>query len=363
MLFPREAIVRRSFKFGLSVLLVGGLATSAPAAEKLGLKKGDVQLQSAGPLTFGPDGILFIGDPKAATVYAVDTGDKPGQRPFAELEGELKLPDGAKVVDLAVNPQNGTAYVSVAGKEPAILRVKSDGATEPLSLKGVPTSKAALPNAPEDKVVGEGRRQKNPRSESITDLAFVDSQVLVSGLTANNAPSSVEALPFPFGPSNTATSLEIYHGAHGKLEDYAPIRVFVPFNIDGKPHLLAGFTCTPLVKFPLAELDGKEKVRGTTVAELGNRNQPLDMIAYEKNGQTYLLMANSARGVMKISTADIEDNPGINDHIPDGNTAGQSFESINDLKDVKQLDKLDDKRGVVLQETEGRQKLTTIELP
>ena len=72
------------------------------------------------------------------------------------------------------------------------------------------------------------------------------------------------------------------------------MRAFVPFVIDGEPHLLAGFQCTPLVKFPLNALNPGKKVTGTTVAELGNRNRPYDMIVYEKDGKDYLLMANTA---------------------------------------------------------------------
>ena len=43
-------------------------------------------------------------------------------------------------------------------------------------------------------------------------------------------------------------------------------------------------------------------VIGTTIAELGNRNRPLDMIVYQKNGKEFLLMSNNSRGVMKIPT-------------------------------------------------------------
>src|SRR5688572_4392942 len=51
----------------------------APAAESdlLGtLKEGTVELKSAGPLAFAPQGILIIGDPVAAAIYAVDTGER-----------------------------------------------------------------------------------------------------------------------------------------------------------------------------------------------------------------------------------------------------------------------------------------------
>jgi hypothetical protein len=352
---------------------VGWLACSAMAAEKLGLKKGDVELKSVGPLAFGPDGVLFIGDPKAAAVIAVDTGDTPGKKPVAaveieNLEKEVAQAAGvdagqARVSDLAVNPQNGVIYIAIAaeGKPPVIARI-AEGGCQPVALKGVAMARAELPQPPEDRLTGEGRRQRNPRNESITDLAFVDGQVIVSGLKAGETASSVQAIPFPFGKNTSVTGLEIFHGAHGRVEDYAPIRVFVPFNINGEPHLLAGFTCTPLVKFPVKQLDGSEKVRGTTVAELGNRNQPLDMIAYEQDGEVFLLMANSARGVMKISTSDIERDAGIEAKIDD--TAGQPYETIEGLKGVIQLDKLDDTRAVVLEQSEGGSlTLRTIPLP
>jgi len=47
------------------------------------------------------------------------------------------------------------------------------------------------------------------------------------------------------------------------------------------------------------------KVKGKTVAELGNRNRPIDMIVYQKGGKDYLLLANSSRGVMKINADEI----------------------------------------------------------
>ena len=54
-------------------------ATAAVAEDLFGLKEGKAELQSAGPMAFGPNGILFVGDTKAATVYAIDTQDKSGE--------------------------------------------------------------------------------------------------------------------------------------------------------------------------------------------------------------------------------------------------------------------------------------------
>jgi hypothetical protein len=45
-----------------------------------------------------------------------------------------------------------------------------------------------------------------------------------------------------------------------------------------------------------ADLIVQELVRqGKTVAELGNRNRPIDMIVYEKDGKEFLLIANNSR--------------------------------------------------------------------
>ena len=41
-----------------------------------GMKSGKAELQSAGVMAFGPDGILLVGDPMGAAIFAIDTGDR-----------------------------------------------------------------------------------------------------------------------------------------------------------------------------------------------------------------------------------------------------------------------------------------------
>ena len=50
--------------------VIAGLLVSASAAfgAEWGLKEGTPDVKSAGALAFGPDGILFVGDAKSATV-------------------------------------------------------------------------------------------------------------------------------------------------------------------------------------------------------------------------------------------------------------------------------------------------------
>ncbi|MDA1051161.1 MAG: hypothetical protein O3C40_11870 [Planctomycetota bacterium] len=363
-------------KFLLScAVLVAMTAVSTVQAADWGLKKGNADLKSAGPLAFGPDGILLVGDTKAATVFAIDTGDasgEPGKVSFNIKGLNEKVADavgaGSQSVtinDVVVNPASGNVYISAsANGKAALVRVDGSGKLSQVKLEGVGVAKVALPNAPEDKVQGRG----NPRDDSITDLAYSDGKVLVSGVSPNPAGgrplSTVRELAFPLTSADTGVNVEIYHGAHGGLENYSTVRTFVPFNVDGKPIVLAGFTCTPLVRFDVKSLKSDKPVRGTTVAELGNRNRPYDMIVYEKDGESWLLMANSARGVMKISTKDIGRSEGITEPVKGGGVAGQKYETIEELKGVVQLDRLNDGQAIIVVQNEGgAQDLATIELP
>lgn len=361
------------------LLSVSVVSPSFVDGAEWGLKKGTPGLKSAGSLAFGPDGILIVGDTKSASLFAIDTGDRKG-RPsevsisLAGVASQVGKALGTaaediSINDLAVNPHSGNVYLSVTqagGGESAgaIVRVDGSGKVSALSLKGVAHSQVVLPNAPEDREVRRGRRSRNPRNDLITDIAYVDGKVIVSGLSTAASASTVREIAFPFVEADSGSSIEIFHGAHGRTEDGSAIRTFVPFNIDGEPTLLAGYVCTPLVKFPLSSLKAGKKAKGTTIAELGNRNRPLDMIVYEKDGKDFLLMANSARGVMKISTDNIAKQKGITERVGGGGTAGLSYDTINELQGVVQLDKLNEGHAVVLVQTEnGSQSLKTVDLP
>lgn len=366
----------RAGKVCLFAALCGMLSVSLGQAADWGLKPGNPEIKSAGSLAFGPDGILFVGDSKGATIFAIGTGDTKGDRSgvriqVAGLNAKIAsllgtTADKVAINDVAANPLTGAVFVSAtkgkgADAVPALFKVSPSNDLTEVSLKNVPFQKVVLPNAPEDKEVTTNGRTRNPRNDAITDLAYAEGKVFASGLAAGSSPSSVHQIPFPFAEGLTGTAVEIYHGAHGRVESTAAIRTFVPMNINGEPSLLAGFQCTPLVRFPVSDLKA-EKARGTTVAELGNRNLPLDMIAYRKDGKDYLLLANSARGVMKVSTDNIARSEGITSKIDD--TAGQPYETIKELDGVVQLDRLNDENVVVLvQNGDGTQDLRTAALP
>src|SRR5690606_13658127 len=136
-------------------------------------------------------------------------------------------------------------------------------------------AKLDIKNAPD--ASQKDRRGNSLRQESITDIAFVDGKIYLAGLSNEEFASTMRVIAFPFTASDTSTAIEIYHGAHGAFETRAPVRTFTPFMFEGEPHLLAAYTCTPLVKLPVADMKPGAKLRGTTIAELGNRNRPLDI--------------------------------------------------------------------------------------
>jgi hypothetical protein len=354
--------------------LLVALASAGAATDPVkGLSQGKAVLASAGPLAFGPDGILFVGDTQGATLWALDTGDRtPGtgkinmhglQDKVAAMLGTT--PDQVAINDMIVNPISRKAYLSVSrgrgpDASPVILRVDPSGKIEELALDAVRHAKVSLANAPP--ADAKDRRGASLRTESITDLHYVDGKVFVAGLSNEEFASKLRAVAFPFTGADAGTSVEIYHGAHGQWETRSPVRTFVPHEIQKEAHLLAAYTCTPLVKFPVKDLKPGTKLVGTTIAELGNRNRPLDMIVYQKDGAEFILMSNSSRGVMKMSTKGIEGYGPIKERI--SQTAGLPYETIADLKGVEQLDKLDETSALILARAEGGAlDLKTIPLP
>lgn len=366
-------------KLKWALLTVAGVCVNsvvANAAETSSLpKSGKVDIQSAGPIAFGPNGVLFVGDPQGAAVFAIGTNPSAITRPVGEINlqgidqkiaGVLGTTASDILInDLAVQPETGQVYLSVSRglgpkAQPAILRVDGAGAISELPLDKVSYSKVSLNNAPAEDA--KDRRGASLRTESITDLAYIDGRVFVAGLSNEEFASKLRSFPFPFQETNAGTSVEIYHGAHGQLETRAPVRTFVPFEIGGKPHILAAYTCTPLVKFPISDLKPGEKVQGITVAELGNKNRPLDLIVYKKDGISHLLLANSARGVLKITTDNLNNQTPITEKVAE--TAGLQHETIANLKGVEQLDKLNDQLAIVLIRTEsGAFDLRSVPLP
>jgi hypothetical protein len=348
------------------VLLAAAVAISAAPAAAADLTKGTPTVKSITAMTFGPEGILFLGDPATATIFAVATGDtSPAGKEEVKVDkatdkigSMLGVPAAQiKVEDMKVNPASGNVYLAVTrGKgpdaAPVVMKLTRDGKMAEFVLRDVPFSSVALPSA-----------NDRQRTEAITNMAFVDGKLIVAGLSNEEFASTLRTFAYPFTGDTKVTGVKIFHGAHGRWETQAPIRTLTAYKIADKEQVLAAYTCTPLVRIPVDDLKPGAKITGTTIAELGNMNKPIDMVVYTKDGKDYVLMANSARGVMKIPAEHFGTAEAITAR-PKGEKAGIAYETISALKGVMQLDKLDDARAVLLVKAEdGGMNLVTVALP
>lgn len=305
-----------------------------------GLQAGNPKIESVGPLAFGPDDVLFVADNARATVFAIDVADDgpEGASEAFDLDDlDAKLAsylgvdvDDVVIRDLAVHPRTHNVYLSVVRGRgdaalPLVVRIdRRDASMSDVALDDVAFSSVAISNAPteedervdmqlaeapegeEMEVAGKKFRIARPpvRQSTVTDLAYVDGTLLVAGMSNEEFSSNLRRIPFPFTGELADNSLEIFHVSHGMWETASPIRTFVPYD-EGRS-ILASYTCTPVVHFPLADLVPGTHATGRTVADLGAMNQPLDIVAFEQGGDEFLLVANSSHPLMKINTNDID---------------------------------------------------------
>jgi len=330
-------------------------------------------LTSIGPLTFGPDGTLFAADNQAAAVFGLDLGAQAsgavaGTKAINGIDQKIAamLGTGAgeiTITDLVVHPRSHNTFVSVmrgqgTGAAPALLRVDGAGTIDVIPTQAMKFSKLELPNAP----TANPSDRRNARGSAITDMAFSDGRLWIAGLSSEEFSSKLRSVSYPFNAIDRGTSVEIFHGNHGQLETRSPVYTFLPYTLNNQPHLIAGYLCTPLVKFPIASLKPGDKVRGTTIAELGAGNRPLDMILYKKNGRDFLLMSNNSRGVMKIATDGFASASPITSPVS-AETAGVAYETIASMKGVEQLDLLDAQNSIVIARAGAALNLQIVPLP
>jgi len=367
--------MNRAFSGLLTVALLGAGVTAHAAPV---LVKGKPEILSMSALAFGPDGVLFVGDSRAGAVFALDLGDRTAREvgkpsDVQDVEGKLAALLGATpadvlVHDMAVNPLSKNVYLAVSrGRTQlasewalpndvadATVLVKIDDAQRfsVVDLSSAAHARLELPN-PVDPAKKHGWKEGlSLRTETITDIAYEGGALWVAGLSNEEFASTMWRADYPFAGAVAATTIENYHGAHGKYETEAPVRAFVPFPLRGKTYLVAAYLCTPLVTFEASTLQDKKHVRGRTIGEFGSGNYPLDMVVYKNKDRQKLLIANSNLPFMIVDPKDVEAYAGeITAEVP-GYTAGVRFESRSGTG-VQQLDNLGDDHVVVLRRLMG----------
>jgi hypothetical protein len=285
--------------------------------------------QSAGALTFSPDGILFVSDNKLGAVFAFET-DK-GQAPesldaflFESIDEKIAAALGVTAKSLvmngmAIHPVTREPYLSMGVRsgdrlEPAIVSVSLAGEVRPFDLSSSTVTVHQLSDAPDEDKTFKSRAGTFPyppaayfdekartpqRSMTIVDLKFHDGELFVAGVSNQEFSSTLRRIAYPFTGAASETQVEIYHVAHGIYETRAPIRTMQFATINGEDTLVAAYACSPLVTIPVSELTHGAQVRGKTIGDMGN-GQPISMVAYKDGDGDKLFITNLGRGPMIV---------------------------------------------------------------
>jgi hypothetical protein len=158
-------------------------------------------------LSFGPEGILFIGDSKSASVFAIETGDdvaieKAEEQNIENIDVKLAdalgtTPDNLSIQDMAVNPLSKKVYLSIhlADGSPALISL-NNGEINLVSTSNILFSSVSINDAiAED---AKDRRGRSMRQWAISDLGYSMGNVMVSGLSNQEFGSTFRSIPFPF---------------------------------------------------------------------------------------------------------------------------------------------------------------------
>lgn len=350
---------------------------------------GKAQVESISVLSFGPEGILFLGDSKAGKVFAIDTDDRTpnaSTERFAVEDVEAKLGSllgvGAKEVlihDFAVNPLSQNVYLAASRSDAMqlgfwrlandiayatiLIKITPDGAMSEFSFDAVKHSVCTVP-----KVIEPGKenwRKSDERTDAITDLAYDDGRLYIAGLSNEAFASALRIVRFPFDEQTTHTTLEVYHVAHRKSETEAPIRTLIPYSLDDQKFILASYTCTPFVSVPVDDLKAGAHVKVKTLAEFGSGNMPVDIVRYTGNGgKEYLMMSNSNKTLIRIDPQEIRNvKDGYNEPMPEGQyTIGLPHDVVSG-QGISHIDNLNSNNLLILQrQPNGRLDLQSLRI-
>ena len=216
--------------------------------------------------------------------------------------------DKIVINDMAVHQPSQQIFLSVerglsTDAVGAIVKV-NHGALELLDLSQIPHSQVAIPNVPEPQAMLEFGPQ---RVFAITDVGYHDGEIIVTGVSNQRFASTIYRIPYPFTATMATCTAEIWHPVHGEWETRAPIIRHLVKELNGEPHLIAVYGCTPLVRFPLSALKDGAHVRGDVIGELGYGSNPLDMTSFTDpfDQKEYLLVTIDVRSASRVAVVDL----------------------------------------------------------
>jgi hypothetical protein len=343
--------------------------------------QGNPKLKSIEAIRFGPNGLLLIGG--GSDVVSVETGDTKettwSKTEIANIDQALAGKLGLTTKDIeirriSVNPASHKIYVAVRSLKSnqfAILTIDGSGKVDEFSLENVKYNKYPLE-------VGKQAVTK------ITDVVWAGGKIVAATQAGDTFGSRVFTITPGAKDPFASFSTETYHVGHGKWETKAPIMVLMPYEDGSKTNVVGSFTCTPIVKYSLDDTNPDVKVKGVSVVELGQGNQPLGMFPYEKDGKKYILVnvfrkfnkqpvGPSANWVAKVDHELLKETANVNEKALWRINPKKSDPSVSvtdravvakDFFGVLHMDKLDNTRAVVIREGDKKtQNLNVLTLP
>lgn len=292
-----------------------GTATSA--------QESALDLKFAGVLEFSDAGTLFVGDNYNGAIYAFDMTAATAPEnvmPVNIGDIDVKIADllgvpksALSINDMAVHPVSAEILISVSRignfeSAPAIVKIAQSGELGVVDLGSMDFQKQSLDHYPDQETTfrPRGLGQQPPlvrdvakgeiklSSLAIMDMEFHNDELFVSGVAFENFLSTLRRMPFPFTDEQSAANVEMYHISHDQYETRAPIRAMSIQEIDGKPQLVAAYTCSPVVLIDLEEIVDGAKISARTLMDYGN-GQPLDMVDFSVNGEEMIFLTNNSR--------------------------------------------------------------------
>jgi hypothetical protein len=285
-------------------------------------------INSLGIMVFNDEGILFVGDNISGSILAFDfKNEKQQKRNFeiniynidARIASVLGTsPASVQVNDIAVHPTSGEVYLSVTRGHgldalPALLKVDSANQLTVIDISQASVTSQSLSKLPSiENTIGlrgtagsaptpkeVAKSQRSLRTLAIVAMEYHNGELFVAGISNEEFCSVLRKMPYPFDGTESISNIEMYHIVHDSYETRAPIRSMSVQTIDGKDHLVAAYTCSPLVLIPLEELQDGQKVKAKTVGDMGN-GQPIDMVPFKMKGEAMLFVTNNSRSPMVI---------------------------------------------------------------
>ncbi|MDY8134340.1 hypothetical protein [Aquimarina sp. 2201CG5-10] len=298
---------------------------SKPTTTKRSINIEEYTLPGASIMTFGPNNVLFVGDSKSAVVHALSTEAIELKDPVPynlrgidrKIAEKLGIAASDVVIqDMKIHPVSQEAYISV----------KRGYAPDAKSLIAIVSPKTGdvrffnVAKAEHTKIDILGTPENTPNfwrdipayTLTITDLDFHKNNLYVSGLSNGEFASTLRVIPYPFnGKQTKVNSIEMFHTVHVQNETRAPIRTMLFQELNGVETLIAAYTCTPLVTFPVSQITENGNMKSKTVAELGYGNVPIDMLVFDAQDfegkiDKKLLIINKNRSGSIISIKDLE---------------------------------------------------------